>query len=92
MAKTFQLDIILPETPMPSRTVTAIDLPAADGRLTVMANHQHLIAALKAGTMKITTEDNSHELWSISAGALQFDNNIASLLVRTAENNENNEE
>ena len=91
MPKTFQLDIILPEMPVPSRTVTAIDLPAADGRLTVMANHQQMIAALKAGTMKITTEDNRQELWNISAGALQIENNVASLLVRTADKNENNE-
>lgn len=84
MGKTFQLDIALPEAPLPSRTVTAIDVPAANGRLTVLAHHQPLIAALNAGRMTVTNAQNQRDLWRISKGALQIKDNTATLLVREA--------
>ena len=84
MAHTFQLDIVLPETPMPSRQVVAIDVPAFDGRLTVMADHQPLLAALREGLMTITHENGNRETWTISRGALQVERNVATLLVRDA--------
>lgn len=69
---------------MPSRTVASINVPATDGRLTVMANHQPLIAALAAGTMTVIDERDRQETWAISAGALQIEDNVATLLVREA--------
>jgi len=84
MPKPFQLDIVLPETPMPPRTVTAIDVPAVNGRLTVMAHHQPLIAALCSGPMTITDEQGKKETWNISTGALQVARHVATLLVRQA--------
>ncbi len=84
MANTFQLAIVLPETPMPPRNVVAIDVPAAEGRLTIMAHHQPLLAALLTGPMTITDNSGERETWHISAGALQVENNIATLLVREA--------
>jgi F-type H+-transporting ATPase subunit epsilon len=84
MPNLFQLDIVLPETPMPSRSIASIDVPAADGRLTVLANHQPLITVLIPGDVQITDENGSREHWIISSGALQVDNNVATLLVREA--------
>ncbi len=49
-----------------------------------MAHHQPLIAALKEGTMVVTDETGLQETWTISAGALQMEGNVATLLARTA--------
>ncbi len=87
--KAFQLEIVLPETPLPPRSVVSIDVPAADGRLTVMANHQPLIAALQPGSVIIKDENDKLETWSTSAGALQVEKNCVTLLVRKFEANEN---
>ncbi len=84
MANLFRLDIVLPEIPMPSREVAAINVPASDGRLSVQAHHQPLIAALIPGTMTIVDEHEQQETWTISAGALQVEDNVATLLVREA--------
>ena len=84
MSKTLQLNIVLPETPMPTRTVSGLDLPADGGRLSVWANHQPIIAALIPGSMTIILETGQRERWTISAGALQVENNVATLLVRDA--------
>ena len=84
MSNTLQLGIVLPEAAVPVRAILGIDVPAADGRLTLLANHQPLIAALVPGTAIITTADGKRETWRISAGALQMDNNTATLLVTEA--------
>jgi len=80
--KTFQLEIVLPETPMPPRLINSIDVPASDGRLTVMANHQPMIAALTPGSMIIKDDNGKTETWTIGTGALQVENNVATILVR----------
>jgi F-type H+-transporting ATPase subunit epsilon len=84
MTTPFQLDIVLPETPMPPRNVVAIDVPSAAGRLTILAHHQPLLAALLPGSMTITDAQDQKETWSISGGALQVENNVATLLVQEA--------
>ena len=84
MPKTFQLNIVLPETPTPARTVAALDIPADSGRITLLANHQPIIAAIRPGLMTITLEDGTREQWTLSAGALQMEHNTATLLVREA--------
>ena len=70
---------------MPSRTVTAIDVPTANGRVTILAHHQPLLAALLAGSMTVTDDEEKKETWAISGGALQVENNVATLLVRNAQ-------
>lgn len=84
MSRPLQLKIILPEASVPPRTIHGIDVPAADGRLTVLAGHQRLIAALVAGTAIVTTPDGTREHWRLSAGALQVEGDTAILLVTEA--------
>lgn len=84
MSRPLQLKVILPEASAPLRTIQGIDVPAADGRLTVLAGHQPLIAALVPGTAIVTTPDGTRENWCISAGALQMEGDSAILLVTEA--------
>jgi F-type H+-transporting ATPase subunit epsilon len=84
MPHTFQLNIVLPEVPLPPREVTAINVPATDGRMTILANHQPQITSLADGEMTVMDASGSHEQWTISAGALQIENNVVTLLVREA--------
>ncbi|HAS82328.1 MAG TPA: hypothetical protein DCS43_06555 [Verrucomicrobia bacterium] len=80
MKAPLQLTILLPEAAIPPRAILAIDVPAADGRLCVMAHHQASIIALTAGQVTITTLDGEREAWQISAGALRVEHNTAILL------------
>ena len=84
MSHPLKLKIILPEASVPPRIIKGIDVPASDGRLTVLAGHQPLIAALVAGTAVVTTADGSRENWRLSAGALQVEGDTAILLVTEA--------
>jgi len=84
MSAPLQLKIILPEASVPPRTIQGIDVPAADGRLTLLAGHQPLIAALVAGTAIVTTLAGTREHWRLSDGALQMEGDTATLLVTEA--------
>jgi len=84
MSNTLQLEIVLPEAAVPARAIRGINVQAADGRLTLLANHQPLVAALVPGTAIITTVDGKRETWHLSAGALLMENNTATLLVTEA--------
>lgn len=84
MNNTLQLIIVLPEKAVPPRPIRGIDLPAADGRLTLLAHHQPLIAALVPGTAIITSTTGERENWKLSAGAVQMEKNTACLLVTEA--------
>ncbi len=84
MSQPLQLKVILPEASVPPRTIQGIDVPAADGRLTILAGHQPLIAALVPGMAIVTTPDGARENWRLSAGALQMEGDTAILLVTEA--------
>ncbi len=84
MSRPLLLKIILPEASVPPRTIQGVDVPAADGRLTVLAGHQPLIAALVPGTAIVTAPDGTRESWRLSAGALHMEGDTAILLVTEA--------
>ncbi len=92
MERTLRLEIVLPAASMPPRPVTGIDVQAADGRLTLLANHQPLIAALTAGPAIITTTNGKRELWQFSDGAIEMKNNTATLLVTEAVHQESRQD
>jgi F-type H+-transporting ATPase subunit epsilon len=84
MSAPLQLKIVMPEAAIPPRDIQGINVPAADGRLTVLAGHQPLVVALVRGNAVITALDGTRETWAISDGALQVEANTAILLVSEA--------
>ncbi|MBN2302778.1 MAG: F0F1 ATP synthase subunit epsilon [Lentisphaerae bacterium] len=80
---TFDLEIVTPEQIFPRRSITSIDVPASNGRLTVLANHEKFICSLLSGVVKIRNGKNSEE-WSVGAGTMTVDRNSVTLLVRQA--------
>jgi F-type H+-transporting ATPase subunit epsilon len=84
MSRPLHVKIILPEASVPPRVIQGLDVPAADGRLTVLAGHQPLVAALVPGTAIVSTVDGMRESWRLSAGALQMEGDTAILLVTEA--------
>ena len=47
--RTFKLEIVTRDAGYPPREVTSLNVPAARGRLTVLARHQPLVCMLQAG-------------------------------------------
>ena len=52
MADEMQFDLVSPERKFASSTVTGVQVPGADGDMTVMANHAPTIATLRPGLLR----------------------------------------
>ena len=81
---TFALKLITREGAQPDRRVTSVDVPAAHGRLTVLARHEPLVCAVLPGAVKVVDEAGTHETWQTPGGVLEVGPEETTLLVGTA--------
>lgn len=54
MADTMQFDLVSPERRLASGPATAVQIPAAEGDMTAMANHAPVITILRPGILTVT--------------------------------------
>jgi F-type H+-transporting ATPase subunit epsilon len=81
---TVSLEIITPERAYAARELTQLDVPARDGRLTVLAHHAPLVCAVRAGEMDTREPDGTRARWTVGPGTLAVEGDAATLLVRFA--------
>jgi F0F1-type ATP synthase epsilon subunit len=80
---TFPLRIVTPDLALPPREVESLDVPAEEGRLTVLARHQPMICLVRAGRARIAAAGRLED-WTIAAGVLRVDRQETVLLTPTA--------
>ncbi len=80
-----QLDILTPEKKIYEGDVYGIYLPGVQGYFEILDKHAPMVAALGEGEMKILTDKNSSELYTIQGGFLEMNNNKAVVLIEGAE-------
>jgi F0F1-type ATP synthase epsilon subunit len=63
--------------------VSFLDVPAAEGRLTVLANHEPMICSLNEGPVRVSEdEETAEERWEIARGTMEITRDGVTLLVR----------
>lgn len=85
MAGTFHLRIATPEREVYNQQVESITLPGMQSRFGVLRSHAPLIAALEAGIVNITDDQNHDLRLAIGGGFFQVARNEAILLADSAE-------
>jgi F0F1-type ATP synthase epsilon subunit len=79
----FEFQVIMPDGALPPVLCTFLEVPAADGRLTVLAGHQPLICALDTGVCRVRDAHGAQTVWHCSDGALEVNSGgHVALLVR----------
>ncbi len=73
------LEIITPEKTLFEGEADCVVVPALDGELGILNNHAPIIAALKAGAVKITNEGQTQE-FQIVGGVLEVKNSRVMIL------------
>lgn len=71
--QTFDLTIMLPEATYPAREVISLDIPASDGRMTILARHQPMLIAITEGKIFIQRKnapERQRECWQVGEGAV----------------------
>ena len=89
--KTFPLEIVTRDEAFPLRDVVSVDVPAALGRLTVLAGHQPLVCMLTEGGMFVGTPDGEKERWQITGGTMTVDRLQVTVLAHGAVREEREE-
>lgn len=82
--RTFRVEIVTPGAAHDFDRVTALSVPARQGRLAVLPRHQPFICALSEGEAVLTDEEGHEERWRIGDGTLRVSPNGASMLVTSA--------
>ena len=79
------LEILTPELKLFSGEVYGIQLPGSMGLFEVLDKHAPLVAALKAGRLKILKDRNQHvSFFEIQSGFVEVLNNKTTVLVEGA--------
>ena len=58
----------------------SLTVPTTEGELTVLPNHEALVATLKEGTLIVRTQDGDKTFF-VSSGVLEISNNQATVLL-----------
>ncbi|WP_415919652.1 F0F1 ATP synthase subunit epsilon [Tateyamaria sp. SN6-1] len=56
-----QFDLVSPERSLASMDATAVQIPGADGDMTVMSDHAPTITTLRPGVLKVEVGGDTHE-------------------------------
>ncbi|MEO0692626.1 MAG: F0F1 ATP synthase subunit epsilon [Pseudomonadota bacterium] len=56
-----QFDLVSPERSLASMDASAVQIPGADGDMTVMADHAPTITTLRPGVLKVEAGSDTHE-------------------------------
>lgn len=86
--KTFSLKVLASDRIFYDEKCQMVILPAMDGQLGVMANHDDVMAALDMGELRIQKEDGTWEVALIGKGVMQDVNNRVLILTEFAEHPE----
>ncbi|MFA6918440.1 MAG: ATP synthase F1 subunit epsilon [Candidatus Gracilibacteria bacterium] len=82
--KEIKLKIVTPEKVLYEGMVEAVSFPTVDGEITVLPHHIPIIAAIKAGELKIK-KAGKDEFFHVTKGVLEVDGEMITLLTDAAE-------
>ena len=68
--KTFALTLTTPRDSLTREGLVFLDVPAADGRLTVLPDHQDLVCVLRDGELILRLANGIEERHAVGAGAM----------------------
>lgn len=85
MDKTFILRVIASDKIFYEGKCIQLIIPALDGAMGILANHENMVVAVANGDMRIQTEDGNWIEAVIGVGFAQIANNRAMVLADTAE-------
>ncbi len=60
----------------------SLTVPGTEGEMTILPHHEPLVSTLKAGVIRVRTEDNE-ETFTIAKGLIEVSNNQATVLLTT---------
>lgn len=70
-----KVEILSPEKHLFDGEASFVSLPGSDGSLGILDNHAPLITTLKAGIVKLKSNDGKEETFEVNGGTVEVLNN-----------------
>lgn len=87
MADLIRLEVVTPEKEVFSDMVESFIFPSVMGSTGVLYNHAPLLTVLEPGVITYKKDNEQHKI-AVSTGFLELKNNVAEILVSSAERSE----
>jgi F-type H+-transporting ATPase subunit epsilon len=82
---TFQAQILTPNGSLFDDEVTGVKVPGVQGSFEVKVNHASIVSSLEIGRVRVRRSNNSEELFTVSGGFVEVNDNKLTLLAESAE-------
>ncbi len=79
--KLLQLTIARVDAPVFTGGVVSVTVPGTEGEMTIMADHEAIISALKEGVVTYRLPAGEEETVSVTLGTLELRDNHATILI-----------
>ena len=86
MTGVLKLEIVTPDEAFPVMDIAFLAVPAEQGQLTILANHEDMVCGLKAGSVISRDVEGTQTEWEIGPGTLSVARNNITVLVRDIKN------
>ena len=91
MAQTMQFDLVSPERRLASGQVTAVQIPGVEGDLTALPGHMPMIATLRPGVLRVSSEDGDQD-YVVTGGFAEIGEGLSVLAEKAVLRSEMTEE
>lgn len=88
MAGPLTVDIVAPDRTLWSGTAERVIAPSVEGEIGLLANHEPVLALLRAGTVRVRTSGTETHEFAIERGFVSFDHNVITIGAVPAETDE----
>ena len=86
--KSFQLDIVTPESSVYSGRVESVTVPGTDGQFQILYNHAPIISTLGSGKVVLVDDEGNDQSFDAKGGVIEVMKNKAIILVEQIVNQE----
>ncbi len=83
MADTMQFDLVSPERSLASLTAAEVQIPGAEGDMTILPNHAPVLTTLRPGVVKVSGPDGDAE-YVVTGGFVEISSQGVSVLAEQA--------
>lgn len=82
---TFSVNIVAADRPVWSGVAVEVSLPASEGSMGILADHEPVMTATKDGLVKVTEPNGNKKGYKVTDGFIAFDENKLVVAVETCE-------
>lgn len=81
-----QVNIVAADHPVWHGTATAVTIPASEGGMGILPDHEPILTVIKGGTVSVTDPDGQRHVFEVTDGFISFDSNRLTVAVERGQN------